>query len=80
MHLGGNMLYLWIFPIMSRTVSGVAGSLFSIFCGVCAAFAQALTDPSSPVPMVGASGAIAGVLELICCCIRAPIFAALSAF
>jgi len=63
MHLGGNMLYLWIF---SDNVEDSIGRgrfiIFYLLCGVCAAFAQALTDPSSPVPMVGASGAIAGVL------------------
>ena len=63
MHLGGNMLYLWIF---SDNVEDSIGRgrfiIFYLLCGLCAAFAQALTDPSSPVPMVGASGAIAGVL------------------
>ena len=63
MHLGGNMLYLWIF---GDNVEDSMGSLkfacFYILCGVAAAFSQYLIDPSSRVPMVGASGGIAGVL------------------
>ena len=63
MHLGGNMLYLWIF---SDNIEDSIGRgrfvMFYLLCGICAALAQALTEPSSPVPMVGASGAIAGVL------------------
>jgi membrane associated rhomboid family serine protease len=63
MHLGGNMLYLWIF---GDNVEDSMGSLrfacFYVLCGVAAALAQYMIDPSSRVPMVGASGGIAGVL------------------
>jgi len=62
-HLGGNMLFLYIFGDNVEDVVGHARYLgFYLLCGVGAAFAQVLTDPSSTVPMVGASGAIAGVL------------------
>jgi membrane associated rhomboid family serine protease len=63
MHLGGNMLYLYIF---GDNVEDALGHLrylaFYLVCGLAAAVAQFLIGPSSPVPMVGASGAIAGVL------------------
>jgi membrane associated rhomboid family serine protease len=63
LHLAGNMLYLWIFGNNIEDRLGVP--LFIVFyvvCGVAAAFAQALPDPTSVVPMIGASGAISGVL------------------
>jgi membrane associated rhomboid family serine protease len=63
MHLIGNMLYLWIF---GNNIEDVMGHLrfvvFYLTCGIVAAFSHALTDPASVVPMVGASGAISGVL------------------
>jgi membrane associated rhomboid family serine protease len=63
MHLIGNMLYLWIFGNNVEDVMGhVRFVIFYITCGVLAAFSHALIDPSSAVPMVGASGAISGVL------------------
>lgn len=63
MHLGGNMLYLWIFGNNIEDALGhVKFLLFYLFCGVCGAFAYMITQPGSHVPMVGASGAIAGVL------------------
>ena len=59
MHLIGNMLYLWIFGNNIEDVMGhVRFIVFYLVCGVLAAFSHALTDPSSTVPMVGASGAI----------------------
>ena len=62
-HLLGNMLYLWIFGNNVEDALGHARYLvFYLVCGVAAAFAQALTHPDSIVPMVGASGAISGVL------------------
>ena len=63
MHLIGNMLYLWIFGNNIEDVLGHAKYVvFYLACGILAALSHALTDPSSPVPMVGASGAISGVL------------------
>ncbi len=63
LHLGGNMLFLWIF---GDNVEDALGSLrfllFYLLSGVAAAMAQILVDPGSAVPMIGASGAISGVL------------------
>ena len=63
LHLLGNMLYLWIF---GNNVEDAMGHgrfvLFYLLCGLAAAMAQALPDPASTIPMVGASGAISGVL------------------
>jgi membrane associated rhomboid family serine protease len=62
-HIAGNMLFLWIFgDNVEDAMGGVRYLLFYLLGGVCAAFAQALADPSSTIPMVGASGAIAAVL------------------
>lgn len=63
MHLIGNMLYLWIFGNNIEDAMGhVKFVIFYITCGVLAALSHAITAPSSTVPMVGASGAISGVL------------------
>lgn len=63
MHLIGNMLYLWIFGDNVEEAMGHARFLmFYLVCGLAAAFAQALPDPQSVIPMIGASGAISGVL------------------
>ena len=63
MHLIGNMLYLWIFADNVEDAMGHARFVvFYVLCGLVAAFAQAALDPGSRVPMVGASGAISGVL------------------
>lgn len=63
LHLGGNMLYLWIF---GNNVEDSMGRgrflLFYLLCGAAAALAQSLASPLSEVPMLGASGAIGGVL------------------
>jgi membrane associated rhomboid family serine protease len=62
-HLAGNMLFLWIFGdnIEDRLGHG-RFMLFYLLCGLGAAFAQTALYPESLVPMVGASGAIAGVM------------------
>jgi membrane associated rhomboid family serine protease len=62
-HLLGNMLYLWIFGnnIEDRLGHG-RFVLFYLACGLGAAAAQILPDPGSRIPMIGASGAISGVL------------------
>jgi membrane associated rhomboid family serine protease len=63
MHIGGNMLYLWIFGDNVEDAMGHARyAIFYLAGGICAAAAQVLISPTSPVPMVGASGAIAAVL------------------
>ncbi len=63
MHLAGNMLYLWVFGDNIEDSLGHARYLlFYLACGVGAAVSQVIVAPGSTVPMVGASGAIAGVL------------------
>jgi membrane associated rhomboid family serine protease len=63
MHLGGNMLYLWIFGNnVEDSMGHVRFVIFYLLCGIAAALGQALANPSSEVPMIGASGAISGVL------------------
>ena len=63
MHLIGNMLYLWIFGNNVEDAMGHARFLlFYFLCGIAAVMAQALPDPDSTIPMIGASGAISGVL------------------
>ncbi|SPE32780.1 Rhomboid family protein [Candidatus Sulfopaludibacter sp. SbA6] len=63
MHVLGNMWFLWIFGDNIEDILGHAKYLaFYLLCGVAAALAQVLIDPFSRVPMVGASGAIAGVM------------------
>ena len=63
MHLIGNMLYLWIFGNNIEDVMGhMKFIVFYMLCGVLAALSHALIDPQSNVPMVGASGAISGIL------------------
>jgi rhomboid family protein len=63
LHVLGNMLYLWIFGNNVEDVMGhVRFIVFYLVCGLAAAAAQIAVDPSSQVPMIGASGAVAGVL------------------
>lgn len=63
MHLIGNMLYLWIF---GNNVEDCMGHrrfiIFYLICGVAAVMSHALVNPASETPMIGASGAISGVL------------------
>jgi membrane associated rhomboid family serine protease len=62
-HLCGNMLFLWIYG--DNVEDGMGHFRFAVFyllCGVIAILAQALPDPASPYPIIGASGAISGVL------------------
>lgn len=62
-HLGGNMLYLWIF---GNNIEDRLGHLrfltFYIFSGIVAAYSHAITEPNSTIPMIGASGAVSGIL------------------
>jgi rhomboid family protein len=63
MHLAGNMLFLWIF---GNNIEDVLGKIrfitFYLLCGIIAAMSHVFMDTGSEVPMVGASGAISGVL------------------
>jgi membrane associated rhomboid family serine protease len=63
MHLAGNMLFLYIFgDNLEDQMGHIPFLIFYLACGVGADFGQVLSDPSSPVPTVGASGAIAGIM------------------
>lgn len=63
LHLGGNMLYLWIFgDNVEDRLGHVKYLIFYFACGIAATFAHAFMNPQSALPAVGASGAIAGVL------------------
>jgi len=63
MHIIGNMLYLWVFGDNVEDAMGHWRFIaFYLVCGMAAALAQLALDPSSQVPMIGASGAIAGLL------------------
>jgi membrane associated rhomboid family serine protease len=62
-HLGGNMLYLWIFgDNVEDRLGHIKFIIFYLLCGVAATFAQLAFSAGSNVPNLGASGAIAGVL------------------
>jgi membrane associated rhomboid family serine protease len=63
LHVGGNMLFLWIFGdnVEDRMGHG-RFVVFYLLCGAAAALAQTAMNPDSVVPMVGASGAVAGVM------------------
>jgi len=62
-HLLGNCLFFWVF---GNNVEDSMGRLrflvFYVVCGLAAAAAQVMVDPASPIPMVGASGAISGIM------------------
>jgi membrane associated rhomboid family serine protease len=63
MHLIGNMWFLWLFGNnVEDSMTRPRYVLFYLLCGVAAALAQVMVDPGSPIPMVGASGAISGVM------------------
>lgn len=63
MHIVGNMLFLWIFGDNLENLLGhIRFAAFYIVCGIAAALAQIVMDAGSVIPMLGASGAISGVL------------------
>lgn len=63
MHIIGNMLFLWIFADnIENRIGHIRFAIFYLVCGFAAAFAQVFMDTSSVIPMLGASGAISGVL------------------
>ena len=63
LHIGGNMLFLWVF---GNNIEDRLGRfrfvVFYLLCGLAATYAQSFVSPSSGIPQIGASGAIAGVL------------------
>ncbi len=64
-HLLSNMLYLWVFGDNVEDRLGHGGYLlFYLASGIAASLAHIFTEPSSPVPVIGASGAIAGILGI----------------
>ncbi len=63
LHIGGNMLYLFIFgDNVEDRMGHLPYLIFYLFCGIIASIAQVAAAPDSPIPSLGASGAIAGVL------------------
>jgi membrane associated rhomboid family serine protease len=64
LHILGNMIYLWVFgdELEANYLGSIRFALFYLVCGVAAGFLQTAVDPSSTLPTLGASGAIAGVL------------------
>jgi membrane associated rhomboid family serine protease len=63
LHLAGNMLFLWIFGNNVEDAMGFFRFIiFYLFCGVAAGFAHAFANPGSQGPLIGASGAIGGVV------------------
>jgi len=64
LHIFGNMLYLWVFgdELEANYLGPIRFGLFYLICGLAAGFLQIAVNPSSTVPNLGASGAIAGVL------------------
>lgn len=63
MHIFGNMLFLWVFGDNLENMLGhIRFAAFYIVCGIAAALAQIFMDTDSIIPMLGASGAISGVL------------------
>ena len=62
-HLGGNMLFLWVFGDNVEDAMGHVRFLaFYLLCGILAGLAHALMVPGSEIPLIGASGAVAGVI------------------
>lgn len=63
MHIFGNMLFLWVFgDNLEDRLGHIRFALFYVACGLAAALAQIWMDANSVIPMLGASGAISGVL------------------
>lgn len=62
-HIGGNMLFLWVFgDNVEDRLGHLRYLIFYLLCGLIASFVQFIFNPTSPYPIIGASGAIAGVL------------------
>ncbi|MBI4655043.1 MAG: rhomboid family intramembrane serine protease [Nitrospirae bacterium] len=62
-HIAGNMLYLWIFGNnIEDRLGHMRFIIFYLISGIAAAYSHAITEPTSMIPMVGASGAVSGIL------------------
>jgi len=67
-HIIGNMWFLWVFgDNVEDSMGPLRFVIFYILCGLAAVAAQVLVNPASPIPMVGASGAIGGVMGACPC-------------
>lgn len=63
LHVAGNMLYLWIFGNnIEDSMGRIRFVVFYMVCGIAAAYSHAITAAASTIPMIGASGAVSGVL------------------
>lgn len=63
MHIFGNMLFMWVFgDNLENRIGHIRYAIFYILCGFAAAFGQIFMDTNSVIPMLGASGAISGIL------------------
>ncbi len=63
MHILGNMLFLWVFADnVEDRLGHIKFAIFYLVCGIGAVFLHSITTPNSKIPMVGASGAISGIL------------------
>lgn len=64
LHLIGNMLFLWIYGNnIEDSMGHIRFLFFYLLCGIAAALLQAIINPSSNIPMIGASGAVSGILS-----------------
>ena len=62
-HVAGNMLYLWIFGNnIEDSMGHIRFIIFYLICGIVAVYTFSLVNPRSTIPMIGASGAVSGVL------------------
>lgn len=62
-HFAGNMLFLWAFGSSVENATGhVRFVILYLLCGLAAGYGQALAEPASTIPVVGASGAISGIM------------------
>lgn len=63
MHLAGNMIFLWVFgDNIEYAIGHVRYVVFYLFCGIAATLTHVFIDPTSSIPIIGASGAISGIL------------------
>jgi membrane associated rhomboid family serine protease len=81
-HIGSNMLYLWVFgDNIEDRLGHVKYLVFYLLTGTIAGLAQVLADPASQIPIIGASGAVAGVLgAYLISCPRARVIAIVPLF